>query len=175
MRQYIAILRGINVGGKRKVLMKDLKALFVGLGFANVQTYIQSGNVVFESEVGQYSIIEGMIGDGIVHQYGFEVPVIVRTAHEWKQLVEDNPYKGEDINQLHVTFFKAMPSNKLLTELKAFVASPDEFTLLKQQVYIRCFGKYHETKLGNNIFEKKLKISCTTRNWKTILAILKLL
>jgi len=175
MIQYIAILRGINVGGKRKILMKDLKALFVELGFANAQTYIQSGNVVFESEEGQHSIIEGMIGDGIIRQYGFEVPVIVRTAHEWKQLVEDNPYDGVDIRQLHVTVFKALPMSDRVSQLNAFRADPDEFSLAERHAYIRCFGKYHETKLGNNLFEKKLQVSCTTRTWKTILAILKLL
>ena len=113
MTRYISILRGINVGGKRKVLMKDLKSLYEKLGLSKVETYIQSGNVIFESDQKLSNAnLELKIQQALAETYGFDVPVIVRTAEEWAESVVNNPFwkeKDADIDRLHLTFLKDLP------------------------------------------------------------------
>ena len=172
MEKKIAILRGINVGGKRKILMKDLKALCEELGFENPQTYIQSGNVIFENAKGQSNLELGdQLAAGILERFGFDVPVIVRTASELSNSIDKNSFyqEGRDISQLHLTFLKEEPSPENKELLLTFNYQPDEYVLDGQNVFIYCAGKYHQSKLSNNFFEKKLKVGATTRNWKTVL------
>ncbi|NQX82978.1 MAG: DUF1697 domain-containing protein [Flavobacteriaceae bacterium] len=174
----IAILRGINVGGKRIILMKDLKAIFIKLGFTDVVTYIQSGNVIFDSGNNLSNIdCADMIEKSINIAYGFEVPVIVITADELKIFVEENPfYKLEvsDITKLHLTFLKEKPSEESVLNIETYNCKPDEFVIKDSSAYIYCEEKYHKSKLVNSFFEKKLKMSTTTRNWKTVLKLLEL-
>lgn len=178
MDKKIAILRGINVGGRRKILMADLRILFEDLGFTDVETYIQSGNVIFkydnklnDTEIGDK--IENAISD----QYGFEVPVLVRSAKEWEQSVQNNPFyqtKEEDVTQLHLTFLKEKPTSENQLKTESYNYEPDQFVIKGKDVFIFCHGKYHQSKLTNKFFEKKLKVSATTRNWKTVLKLLEL-
>src|SRR6187399_408069 len=105
MQTYIALLRGINVSGHKKIKMPDLKAMFEALGFTNVHTYIQSGNVVFESK--SATGLESKISAKILEQFGFEVSVICRTAKEMEQVITRNPYAGMvgfEAEKLYVTF-----------------------------------------------------------------------
>lgn len=173
----IAILRGINVGGKRKIMMADLRLLFEKQGFTNVRTYIQSGNVLFqnESEVSA-AALASTIEQAIADQYGFEVPVIVRTAEELAQSVQQNPFYKEDadIKELHLTFLKETPSEENRLKTEGYDYLPDQFVIDDKAVFIRCLGKYHQSKLSNNFFEKKLQVSATTRNWKTVLKLVDL-
>ena len=114
MAKYISILRGINVGGNRKILMKDLKVLFERLGFSKVETYIQSGNVVFESRETDTHNLETKIQQAITETFGFNVPVIIRTADEWTESIVNNPFwkeKDADIDRLHLTCLKEVPSS----------------------------------------------------------------
>lgn len=108
MAKYISILRGINVGGNRKILMADLKTLFEKIGFWDVQTYIQSGNVIFNAKNVQTNTEIGeVIQLAISERYGFDVPVIIRTAEEMVVSIANNPFwkeKESDINWLHLTF-----------------------------------------------------------------------
>ena len=177
MKSHVAILRGINVGGHRKVLMADLRELFGELGYGNVETYIQSGNVVFDVGDNQSSKeLEFQIAGAISKKYGFEVKVLVRTAEEWKTTVALNPFLDSvDLNQLHVTFLKDMPQSEMVAIAKSLDFEPDMFELVKRDVYINCVQKYNATKLSNNFFEKKLKVEATTRNWKTVIKIDELL
>ena len=177
MEKKIAILRGINVGGKRKILMKDLKALCEKQGFENSQTYIQSGNVIFEDGKGQSNLELGeKLEVGIRESFGFEVPVIVRTASELLSSVKQNAFyqEGRDISQLHLTFLKEEPSAENREVLLTYNYQPDEYLLDGKDVFIYCEGKYHKSKLSNTFFEKKLKVGATTRNWKTVLKLLEL-
>jgi len=178
MNIKVAILRGINVGGKRKILMVDLKAIFEGLGFTNIITYIQSGNVIFNEEKETSSIeLSAKIEKAISERYGFEVPAIIRTASELKKAVSINPFLQKDevnIDRLFLTFLKttALEGNRKKTELYDF--SPDKFVINDQNIFIFCAGKYHQSKLTNNFFESKLKTRATTRNWKTVMKLLEL-
>lgn len=171
----IAILRGINVGGKRKILMSDLKLLFKKSGFEVVATYIQSGNVVFKSDKSN-SILASEIQKIIKDNYDFDVSTIVRTSKDLKQIVTDNPFcsEEEDVNKLYLTFLSEQPTKNLLNELKPYDYSPDKFIIKGENIFIFCQRKYHQSKLTNNFFEKKLEVKATTRNWKTVLKLLTL-
>lgn len=170
MNKYITILRGINVGGKRKILMADLKQLFEKIGAKNTQHYIQSGNIVYTHTEQDNNVLSTHISEAIKKQYGFDVPVLTMTEKELAQTVKDNPFVNDaEITQLHVTFLKDAPEADHATTLNDFDISPDVFQLVGKRVFLKCAGKYHETKLGNNQIDRKLKVVATTRNWKTTL------
>ncbi len=176
MTKYVAILRGINVGGKRKILMKDLKLLFEELGFRDVQTYIQSGNVIFcGREITSEVTFSEEIEQAIFEKFGFEVPVILRTSEELAEMLSNNPFLPEtDVSRLHVTFLNDLPKEEAVEKIKNLDFSPDSFCLTGKNVFIDCAGKYHKTKLSNRFFENKLKVKATTRNWKTVLKVLEM-
>ena len=173
MAKYITILRGINVGGNRKILMKDLKVLFEKMGLSKVDTYIQSGNVVFESDQKESSAdLEMRIQQAIAETFGFDVPVIVRTADEWAMSIGNNPFwkeKDADIDRLHLTCLKEVPSPELLEKIKLFQFLPDRYEIIGRDVFIFCAAGYGTSKLTNPFFESKLKTPATTRNWKTVM------
>ncbi len=172
MTTYISILRGINVSGQRKILMADLKKTYEKLGFSNVATYIQSGNVVFSSGIGlTCQEIAKIIGNQIQEHYGFEVPVIVRTLEEMKITLSRNPFLHlPDIDQerLHVTFLSELPLKSNVEKIIALEFPPDRFTIIENDVYLYCPVSYGNTKLSNKFFESKLKVTATTRNWATV-------
>ncbi|WP_339921938.1 DUF1697 domain-containing protein [uncultured Cyclobacterium sp.] len=172
MEKRIAILRGINVGGKRKILMADLKSMFEDLGYKEVLTYIQSGNVIFTAENKMSDIqMADLIEQAIKSKFGFDVPVIVRTAQELNNTFNENPFYGKadtDINKLHITFLNKEPEKGNLEKIQALEFPPDKFLVKGKDIFIYCDGKYHQSKLTNNFFEGKLKTSATTRNLKTV-------
>lgn len=172
MNRRIAILRGINVGGKRKILMADLKSLFNKMKFSNIHTYIQSGNVIFDlkKEIDNRNL-GYKIEKAIEEEFGFEVPVIVRTPQEIEVAINQNPFYNDDtdIVHLHLTFLNEKPTEENQENADSYNYQPDKFKILKNNVFIYCEGKYHQSKLTNNFFEKKLKVNATTRNWKTVL------
>lgn len=170
MNRKIGILRGINVGGKRKILMADLKSMCEKLGLENVTTYIQSGNLVFNSDLSN-SELENNLEKAIAEKFGFDVPVIVRTGKELENSINNNPFfaKNADIKQLHLTFLKEKPNKENLEKTLTFNYEPDKFKIEDKDVFLFCTGKYHESKLTNNFFEKQLKVGATTRNWQTVL------
>ncbi len=167
----VAILRGINVGGKRKMLMAGLKSLLLNLGYTDVCTYIQSGNVVFETDIKKDNLqIAEELASAINNQYGFDVPVIVREGREIEEIVTKNPFSSAcEAERLHVVFLKEVPFPELIGEIEQYDFSPDKLEFFNQHVFIYCSGKYSDSKLTNRFFESKLKVSTTTRNWKTVL------
>jgi len=173
MARYISILRGINVGGNRKILMADLKSLFEKLGFSNVQTFIQSGNIIFESIKKESNTdLERNIQKAISETFSFDVPVIVRTSEEMAESIANNPFwkeKDADIERLHLTFLKELPSVEKLEKIKDLQFLPDRFQIIGQEAFIFCSAGYSDSKLTNQFFESKLGVSATTRNWKTVM------
>jgi uncharacterized protein (DUF1697 family) len=172
MNTKIAILRGINVGGKRKILMADLKELMSALGYQNIRTYIQSGNLIFEKdEKIENKEIAKNIENAIEKKFNFEVPVIVLSAKEIENAVANNPfYKADtDINKLHLTFLNEVPDKDKQEVAESFDYTPDQFEIIGRNAFIYCEDSYHKSKLTNDFFEKKLKVKATTRNWKTVL------
>ena len=173
MTKHIALLRGINVGGKRKVLMADLKILFSKLGYTNCITYIQSGNIIFDTD-GQKnnSQLAETIQKAILDHYQLKVPVMVRKLNEWMQTIKENPFFNNSsisIDRLHLTLLDKNPEEELISKLRTMDLGSDEFVVIGQDVFICCEGKYSQSKLTNTLFEKKLDCQATTRNWKTVL------
>jgi len=153
--------------------MKDLKVLFGKMGLSKVETYIQSGNVVFESDLKLSNAdLEVKIQQAITETFGFEVPVIVRTADEWAESIANNPFWKEpnvDIDRLHLTCLKEVPSPELLEKIKLFQYLPDRYEIIGKDVFIFCAAGYGTSRLTNPFFESKLKVPATTRNWKTVI------
>jgi len=171
--RYIAILRGINVGTGRKVPMVDLKKLCEKLGLLNVQTYIQSGNIIFElSKPESVSALQERLYQAISAAFGFDIPVIVRCMEGWAESIANNPFlkeKDVDIDRLHLTCLKEIPLPELLEKIKMFQYLPDRYEIIGNDVFIFCAAGYGTSKLTNSFFESKLKTSATTRNWKTVM------
>jgi len=169
MKTYISILRGINVSGHKMIKMDALKQLYADLGFKNISTYIQSGNVIFQASKSQTKDLEKKIADRIAKQFGFDVPVFVIEAEEVKKIADKNPFlkKKVDVSKLHVTFLSGEPSEENISKISGAPYSPDEFAIKGKTIYLFCPNGYGNTKLNNTFFENKLKVTATTRNWKT--------
>jgi uncharacterized protein (DUF1697 family) len=167
----ISILRGINVSGKNIIKMDALRKLFTGAGFSNVQTYIQSGNIIFETKKTSTAALEKIISDKIKKQFGLNIPVLVIDLEELKKIIKNNPLakdKSKTENYLHVTFLSNIPSKDNIARISAADFLPDEFFFVEKAIYLYCPTGYGNTKLNNNFFENKLKLTATTRNWKTV-------
>ena len=172
METYISILRGINVSGHKLIKMEALKKMFEELKFQNVRTYIQSGNVIFESKKVDTKSLENKIEKQILKNFSFEVPVLVKEKDEIKKVLDQNPFlknRNEDITKLHFTFLSSEPDTANISKLSDIKFNNDEFVISGKSVYLFCPDGYGNTKLSNNFFESKLKVSATTRNWKTII------
>ena len=169
MTTFISILRGINVSGQKKIQMADLRALFEDLGFQNVTTFIQSGNVIFKTE--EALDLSLRIEKEIFKRYRFNVPVILRTSDEMIAILETNPFIQEnhiDTDRLYLTFLAESPRQELITKVEVMNFNPERFVVVGREIYLYCPEGYGRTKLNNNFFEKKLDITATTRNWKTV-------
>ena len=172
MTKYISILRGINVGTGRKVPMADLKKICENMGLQNVQTYIQSGNILFElANPETILVLENRLQQAFSGTFGFDIPVIIRSAKEWAESISQNPFLKEenlDIERLHLTCLKELPSPELVEKIRLFQFLPDRYEVIGRDVFIFCAAGYGTSKLVNSFFESKLKTSATTRNWKTV-------
>lgn len=177
MNTYTALLRGINVSGQRMINMKDLKALFQKAGYGNVMTYIQSGNIVFESDEKNTKTLIKNIGEMIKQHYGFEVPVMVLWKEDIDTILANNPYFDgkKDITKLHVTLLDTTPNAKLLADTRDEKYQSDEFHIEEKIIYLYCPDGYGMTKFSTMFFEKKLAVTATTRNWKTMQSLQKLM
>lgn len=167
MKTYISILRGINVSGQKLIKMDALKKAYEDLGFKNVHTYIQSGNVIFQTEE---KGLEQKISGQIQKQFGFEVPVIILTIDDLKQIIGNNPYKEDDtkdISYLYVTILSSGSVNPDTEPARLKQLPGEEFIVTENAVYLYCPNGYGKTKLTNTFWESFLKVKATTRNWKT--------
>ena len=173
MTTYIALLRGINVTGHNKIKMTDLIQLFLDLGYLDVLTYIQSGNVLFKSEEQETSKIEQSIVKAIKNKFEYSVTVLVLVKNQIESIYNSNPFiekiQNLDRSKLHATFLNRAPDLDGISQIKNLLnTNNDEFQIIDKTVYLYCPNGYGKTKLNNNLFEKKLKVNATTRNWKTI-------
>ncbi|SDL09447.1 Uncharacterized conserved protein, DUF1697 family [Catalinimonas alkaloidigena] len=172
MNTYIAILRGINVSGSHKLKMADLQQALQEAGYRQVQTYIQSGNVVLSHDTAEPSALAQEIRALMARKFGYEVPVLVLSSADLQKVLSENPFlreRHEDPAPLHVTFLSEAPSAAALTRLEGVTSGPDEYRLHGNVIYLFCPNGYGRTKLTNNFFEQKLRVTATTRNWKTCL------
>ncbi|MGZ8805200.1 MAG: DUF1697 domain-containing protein [Microbacterium sp.] len=172
----VALLRGINVGGKNKVPMAALRDLFVTLGHEDVATYIQSGNVVFTSTEKPVQAARD-IAAGIQDEFGLAVPVIVRTHAELAKVATVNPYltAGVDVSKLHVTFLADKPKAAAINDLDPDRSAPDEFTVVGREIFMLLPNGMGRTKLTIDYFERGLGTTATARNWNTVNKLLELM
>ena len=168
--KYIAFLRGINVSGKNKIKMAELRQYLAELDILNIQTYIQSGNIIFESSEVNINILEQDITDKIKEKFGFDVPTLVLTIEQLQKVVDNHPFAKDlenDKKFISVTFLAktATPEN---IEMLLALNYPNEFIELQGQVIYGFFPKgFGRAKLTNTRMERVLKVACTTRNWRT--------
>jgi uncharacterized protein (DUF1697 family) len=171
IQTYVSLLRGINVSGHKIIKMEQLRKSFEALSLGDVQTYVQSGNVVFRAPKQSSETLSNKIREKIARDFGFSVPVIIRSSEEVRRAIEDNPFlkqRGIDSSKLHVTFLSKAPEKDRLKALEALTAKPDQFRYSGTEVYLYCPDGYGRTKLSNNALERVLGVTATTRNWNTV-------
>lgn len=169
MPAYVAMLRGVNVGGN-PLKMESLRGACEDMGLRNVRTYLQSGNIVFSSALGAAKLA-AMLKQTVDKRTRLPVPVIIRSAKEMTALVSDNPFvkrTGIDPSKLHVTFLGDQPKQPDITKLDKLAGTRDEYLLARRAIFLHCPINYGETKLSNAAIEKALGVSATTRNWNTV-------
>ncbi|HET8803051.1 MAG TPA: DUF1697 domain-containing protein [Aequorivita sp.] len=172
MKTYIALLRGINVGGQKKLKMADLKLLFEQLGFEAVTTYIQTGNVVFTAKEG--ASLAARISKEIHTKFGFEVPVLIKTASEIENILANCPFGNPKQEASYFVLLETPPTQELVQATELLENTDEEFVITDSCVYMFCATGYGKTKLNNNLFEKKLKVAATTRNYRTLAKLVEL-
>jgi uncharacterized protein (DUF1697 family) len=172
---FVALVRGINVGGKKVVAMADLRSALAELGLQDVTSYIQSGNVVFRAASGDAAGLEGALERRIADAFGLDVRVVLRTRDELVAVVEGNPFvDSADLAQLHVAFLDREPEPGAVAELDPGRSPPDEFELRGREIYLRLPNGMGRTKLSGDYFERRLGVAVTARNWRTVLKLVEL-
>jgi uncharacterized protein (DUF1697 family) len=174
---YVALLRGINVGGKNKLPMKDLGEMFVEAGCRQVRTYIQSGNVIFAADPDLVPALPSSIMAQIAQRFGYRIPVILRTSAEIDTVLRRNPFieAGAAEDTLHVLFLAGEPSALHVEHLDPDRSPPDTFTVRGQEIYLQLPNGAGRTKLTNDYFDTKLATISTGRNWRTVTKLFELM
>lgn len=177
--RYVALLRGINVGGNTMIKMTELKAAFEEWGFENVVTYINSGNIAFdtlqnparskgirENETSFVETIEGAIATN----FRKAVSVMVRDQNEIKRIFANNPFEGqfESHKEMHVLFLKEPLTPEQIKILAALTPEKERFEAIGREIYCHLPTDVADSFLGRGQFEKKLKVTVTARNWRTV-------
>lgn len=178
MPSYIALLRGINVGGHRMVAMADLRAFLVGLGLEDVVTLLQSGNVVFKSKAKSAAKLEQLLETEAARLLELSTPFIVRSAEEWREAVAANPFPDQakkDPARLAVMFAKDKLSESRVEELRKSIRGPEIIGAAGKQLYAIYPDGMGRSKLTINLVEAKLGTRVTARNWNTVLKLRELL
>jgi uncharacterized protein (DUF1697 family) len=172
----VALLRGVNVGGKNLLPMKDLTCLFENAGCAGVKTYIQSGNVIFNVSQAKADKLPVRIAKSIVDRFGYRTPVILRRAEELGETIRNNPFlqAGASENFLHVMFLASQPDAAAIAALDPLRSPPDAFGARGREIYLQCPNGAGSTKLTNAWFDSKLTTISTGRNWRTVLKLFEL-
>ena len=170
MTTHIALLRGINVGGRNKLPMKDLAAVFTDLGCADVRTSIQSGNVVFSAGDELASEVPSRAAAAIANRFGLTVPVVTRTAAQLVDAARQNPFlaEGADPRTLAVVFLADLPDHKRVDALDPDRSPPDRFVVRGREVYLHCPDGAARSRLTNAYFDSKLATTSTARNVRTV-------
>ena len=174
MTIYIALLRGINVGGRNIIKMADLRNTLETIGLESVKTYIQSGNVLFKSKL-EEEPLRKKIEQGIERVFGFQVIVILRTAAEIEWIIQNCPFSEEEIRDaqtsskvesLYVSLLTHAPSEEKIKILNSYASETDKYKIEGREVFLLFYNSVRNSKLANNL--KKLDVPGTVRNFKTM-------
>lgn len=176
MHTFVALLRGINVGGKNTIAMTELESSFSSLGLEDVVTYIQSGNVVFRSPTGNAQELAAGIEQRIADAIGVSLTVLLRTPAELGAIAENNPFLSgaADLPKLHVVFLAGLPAANAVAQLDPERSPPDEFSLRGREIYLHLPNGAGRSKLTIDYFERRLGVRATARNWNTLSKLLAL-
>ncbi|MBW8199745.1 DUF1697 domain-containing protein [Flagellimonas abyssi] len=172
---HIALLRGINVSGQKKIKMADLRQVLEENGLKNVKTYIQSGNIIFDDEQTDRRKLQEKIAIIIRQQFGFDVPTLVVQKDDVEHILKANPFHEEaEENKLYYVLLKSTPKEELVEQFNQLQFEHEGFKITDTCVYLFCKSGYGKAKLNNNLIEKKLQVEATTRNHKTMLKLLEI-
>jgi uncharacterized protein (DUF1697 family) len=166
VKRLVALLRGINVGGKGKLPMTTVRAVFDAGGATDVVTYIQSGNVVFSHPARSLTTLGRNLEGALTREAGFPVPVMLRTGAEMAAVVANNPYPSAQPKQLHVVFLAAKPSAAAVRSIDREKYAPEEFVVAGREVYMSLPDGLGRAKLPPAL--AKLQTPGTARNWQTV-------
>jgi uncharacterized protein (DUF1697 family) len=178
MITYVSFLRGVNMTGHNSIKMTELAELYVKIGFSDPETYIQSGNVIFtdnsEIDPSSHSL---KIEEAVLERFKYIVPVMVRTVKDLQDLFSANLFLNEpDFNpaKMAVIFLHEVPTEVQIRKVEDIDYPPDKFMIVGREIFIYCPNGFGKTKLYTNFFEKKMGVTGTARNWKTITTLLTL-
>lgn len=178
MKTYTVFLRGINVGGHHKVPMKELCTMLESLGFSNIKTLLNSGNIVFKSELKNPSQIETFLETHLAEKFGFSIPVIVRTAEEINAIYDLNPFENTEVNS-NIRLYISLLKNEMKSSFSTPWQSEDKSFAVLQEYKNNVFSvldlSKNKTPKAMEFLEKQYSKNITTRNWNTIEKIVKLL
>ncbi len=171
MPTHISLLRGINVGGHKKIPMADLKALYESLGFRAVTTYIQSGNVVFDADPTDAPTLITRIEAAIAAHFGFDVTVLMRSADDLQHILDNNPFPGAEAKYLQVLFLSAAPAPGVAAALNVPVAEGEGWLLAGREIYLHYPDGSGRSKITGAFFERALGVAGSARNWNSVNAL----
>ena len=177
MTTHLALLRGINVSGHNMIKMEALKTTLEAIGFQNVTTYIQSGNVFVDTEEENAPKVAFLIKQEIFKVFGHEVPVIVIAKNDLSACFKNNPFLNEkevDTKKLYVAFVSIALKKESINDLKMSQFKPDEVSIDENRIYIKYAVGAGKTRLDQKYIEKKLNVISTIRNWNTVTQLLKM-
>ncbi len=175
MTTHLALLRGINVSGHNMIKMEALKTTLEAVGFQNVQTYIQSGNVFVDTEEENPAAVGFKIKQEIFKAFGHEVPVVVIGKADLEACLQNNPFLKEavlDLKKLYVAFISSTLRSDSINDLKMSQVKPDEASIDGSRIYIKYAVGAGKTRFDQKYIEKKLNVTATIRNWNTVVQLL---
>lgn len=173
MKTYIALLRGINVGGHKKIPMAELRELLTNTGYKAVESYIQSGNIILFSSENKRDV-EHKIHNAIASHFGFDVPVIAKTRAELMQIFEACPFSEEKKENSYFVLLSKIPETELIDEVIKIKYANEEFQIINDCLYFYSSVGYGRTKFNMNSFEKRLGVKATSRNFKTMVKLIEM-
>lgn len=173
--RYVALLRGLNVGGHNRITMKNLITVFEGVGCKQLETFIQSGNVLFDASASLIRRVPALVAEKLQEDFEVKSPVILRDEQEFKGVLKNNPFlrRGDDVATLHVGFLADKPEPARVKLLDPKRSPPDEFEVKGREVYFHFPNGLGRSKLTNLWFDKELATLSTVRNWNTVLELSK--
>ncbi|PCI32969.1 MAG: hypothetical protein COB60_08560 [Flavobacteriaceae bacterium] len=177
LKTYIALFRGINVGGKNSIKMAVLKEALQNSLFIDAQTYIQSGNLIFKSTQNNTKILASTLESLVQKTFGHTISILVLSKKSFKNRISNNPFlpiEEAHFSKMYVSYVIDEISIDLIEKFAKKTLSDDKFHITKKTIYTLYENKYSASKLNNNFYEKKLQCKATTRNWKTSLKLLEM-
>ena len=171
---YAACLRGLNVGSKHRVRMEDLKALFLQVGALDVETLIQSGNVVFRSGLPEQALVSDLTV-GFRERFGFDAPVLLRTGQELEEILSGCPFsheqiseasRGADVEHLHVALMEAVPARDAVERISAYAGPGEAIAFGGRNAWLLVRDGIHASRIAANL--QRLNVPVTLRNWNTV-------